>query len=196
MSETRRVVLLSGLLPMLEKVDASPSVRTGLNIGARSRACNSLRARAALRSTRVASGRRNFRPAAKPARSDRPRRTRGRASPSPWPRLGRAPRSVETRCGARLGPRQCWCRHPDSNWGPTAYKAVALPTELCRHGANSSSAVRGGTHRGARAVPTRATVRGDAAQVQSMSVACSAAAALVLRRAAQFRSPSAANSIQ
>src|SRR5687768_11147674 len=26
-----------------------------------------------------------------------------------------------------------WCRHPDSNWGPTAYKAVALPTELCRH---------------------------------------------------------------
>src|SRR5688500_6869137 len=27
-----------------------------------------------------------------------------------------------------------WCRHPDSNWGPTAYKAVALPTELCRRG--------------------------------------------------------------
>src|SRR5690606_1860798 len=25
-----------------------------------------------------------------------------------------------------------WCRHPGSNWGPTAYKAVALPTELCR----------------------------------------------------------------
>lgn len=34
-----------------------------------------------------------------------------------------------------------WCRHPDSNWGPTAYKAVALPTELCRHG-----------HRGGRTV--------------------------------------------
>ena len=31
----------------------------------------------------------------------------------------------------RCGPRR-WCRHPDSNWGPTAYKAVALPTELCR----------------------------------------------------------------
>src|SRR3982750_1451267 len=28
--------------------------------------------------------------------------------------------------------RTLWCRHPDSNWGPTAYKAVALPTELCR----------------------------------------------------------------
>jgi hypothetical protein len=28
--------------------------------------------------------------------------------------------------------RPSWCRHPDSNWGPTAYKAVALPTELCR----------------------------------------------------------------
>ena len=25
-----------------------------------------------------------------------------------------------------------WSRHPDSNRGPTAYKAVALPTELCR----------------------------------------------------------------
>lgn len=25
-----------------------------------------------------------------------------------------------------------WCRHPDSNWGPTDYKSVALPTELCR----------------------------------------------------------------
>src|SRR5207248_363485 len=25
-----------------------------------------------------------------------------------------------------------WCRHSESNGGPTAYKAVALPTELCR----------------------------------------------------------------
>src|SRR5690349_3835328 len=33
-----------------------------------------------------------------------------------------------------------WCRHPDSNWGPTAYKAVALPTELCRRGWRDSSA--------------------------------------------------------
>ncbi len=27
-----------------------------------------------------------------------------------------------------------WCRHTDSNCGPTDYKSVALPTELCRHG--------------------------------------------------------------
>ena len=26
-----------------------------------------------------------------------------------------------------------WCRHTDSNRGPTDYKSVALPTELCRH---------------------------------------------------------------
>ena len=25
-----------------------------------------------------------------------------------------------------------WCRHTDSNCGPTDYKSVALPTELCR----------------------------------------------------------------
>jgi hypothetical protein len=25
-----------------------------------------------------------------------------------------------------------WCRLPESNWRPTAYKAVALPTELNR----------------------------------------------------------------
>ena len=25
-----------------------------------------------------------------------------------------------------------WCRHTDSNRGPTDYKSVALPTELCR----------------------------------------------------------------
>src|SRR5260221_1523881 len=25
-----------------------------------------------------------------------------------------------------------WCRHSESNGGPTAYKAVALPSELCR----------------------------------------------------------------
>ena len=28
-----------------------------------------------------------------------------------------------------------WCRQSDSNRRPTAYKAVALPTELCRQGA-------------------------------------------------------------
>ena len=26
----------------------------------------------------------------------------------------------------------CWCRHQESNSGPTDYKSVALPTELCR----------------------------------------------------------------
>ena len=25
-----------------------------------------------------------------------------------------------------------WCRHQESNSGPTDYKSVALPTELCR----------------------------------------------------------------
>src|SRR5690348_491870 len=29
-------------------------------------------------------------------------------------------------------PRGHWCRQSDSNRRPTAYKAVALPTELCR----------------------------------------------------------------
>ncbi len=28
--------------------------------------------------------------------------------------------------------RFIWCRHTDSNCGPTDYKSVALPTELCR----------------------------------------------------------------
>ena len=27
-----------------------------------------------------------------------------------------------------------WCRHQESNPGPTDYKSVALPTELCRRG--------------------------------------------------------------
>ena len=32
-----------------------------------------------------------------------------------------------------------WCRHTDSNCGPTDYKSVALPTELCRQrGADST----------------------------------------------------------
>ena len=32
-----------------------------------------------------------------------------------------------------------WCRHTDSNCGPTDYKSVALPTELCRRlGVNST----------------------------------------------------------
>ena len=26
-----------------------------------------------------------------------------------------------------------WCRHQESNSGPTDYKSVALPTELYRH---------------------------------------------------------------
>ena len=41
-----------------------------------------------------------------------------------------------------------WCRHPGSNWGPTAYKAVALPTELCRrrrHSSQSTLPADGGT---------------------------------------------------
>ena len=29
--------------------------------------------------------------------------------------------------------RMKWCRHEESNPGPTDYKSVALPTELCRH---------------------------------------------------------------
>ena len=45
-----------------------------------------------------------------------------------------------------------WCRHPDSNWGPTAYKAVALPTELCRHGLGrlSRTGLAGAEKRGRR----------------------------------------------
>src|SRR3546814_10614203 len=35
-----------------------------------------------------------------------------------------------------------WCRHTGSNWGPTAYKAVALPTELCRQFAREWIAAR------------------------------------------------------
>ncbi len=29
--------------------------------------------------------------------------------------------------------RYKWCRLPESNWRPTDYKSVALPTELSRH---------------------------------------------------------------
>ncbi len=29
-----------------------------------------------------------------------------------------------------------WCRHHESNTGPTDYKSVALPDELCRHISN------------------------------------------------------------
>ncbi|CEJ48406.1 hypothetical protein XAB3213_4170019 [Xanthomonas citri pv. bilvae] len=42
-----------------------------------------------------------------------------------------------------------WCRHPDSNWGPTAYKAVALPTELCRRRQARCAPVRILAQRGA-----------------------------------------------
>src|SRR5690349_21251944 len=38
----------------------------------------------------------------------------------------------------RLG-MPIWCRQSDSNRRPTAYKAVALPTELCRHVAHCSN---------------------------------------------------------
>ena len=30
-------------------------------------------------------------------------------------------------------PPKKWCRHQESNSGPTDYKSVALPTELYRH---------------------------------------------------------------
>ena len=32
-----------------------------------------------------------------------------------------------------LGLSDKWCRLPESNWRPTDYKSVALPTELSRH---------------------------------------------------------------
>ena len=31
-----------------------------------------------------------------------------------------------------------WCRHQESNSGPSDYKSAALPTELCRHEHNYS----------------------------------------------------------
>ena len=37
---------------------------------------------------------------------------------------------------------QHWCRQSDSNRRPTAYKAVALPTELCRHWADCKAFAR------------------------------------------------------
>ena len=40
-----------------------------------------------------------------------------------------------------------WCRRPDSNRGPTAYKAVALPAELRRH-RNDPGFYRGRHHVG------------------------------------------------
>jgi hypothetical protein len=36
--------------------------------------------------------------------------------------------------GTSLARYESWCRHQDSNSGPTDYKSVALPTELYRHG--------------------------------------------------------------
>ena len=46
-----------------------------------------------------------------------------------------------------------WCRFPESNRGPTAYKAVALPAELNRHwsaevAARIGACKRGGSHGG------------------------------------------------
>src|SRR3546814_1409320 len=42
-----------------------------------------------------------------------------------------APVRVSCELGGIVGRPETgiWCRHPGSNWGPTAYKAVALPTE-------------------------------------------------------------------
>src|SRR3546814_6607052 len=75
---------------------------------------------------------------------------------------------------------------PDSNWGPTAYKAVALPTELCRResilrlGLDSSAAGRESrrlqrgqaTLRGlARAIATKRDAVGFAAFTQHQVVA-------------------------
>src|SRR3546814_2260386 len=48
-----------------------------------------------------------------------------------------------------------WCRHPGSNWGPTAYKAVALPTELCRRGGHSNSATIGSGDRKSTSLTSR-----------------------------------------
>ena len=43
------------------------------------------------------------------------------------PKTGAALKSLDGLLGTMK-----WCRLPDSNWRPTAYKAVALPTELKR----------------------------------------------------------------
>src|SRR3546814_1479662 len=55
-----------------------------------------------------------------------------------------APVRVSCELGGIVGRPETgiWCRHPGSNWGPTAYKAVALPTELCRQFAREWIAAR------------------------------------------------------
>ena len=70
-------------------------------------------------------------------RSWRPRRVSPPARRTPGPASSTSGQHFSTLCrNHSLGTHRCcvWCRHPDSNWGPTAYKAVALPTELCRRG--------------------------------------------------------------
>src|ERR1700679_816499 len=43
---------------------------------------------------------------------------------------------------------EIWCRNPDSNWGPTHYECVALPTELLRHASKRACILtRGGLGR-------------------------------------------------
>src|ERR1700677_1412790 len=43
---------------------------------------------------------------------------------------------------------EIWCRNPDSNWGPTHYECVALPTELLRHASKRAGILtRGGLGR-------------------------------------------------
>jgi hypothetical protein len=45
-----------------------------------------------------------------------------------------------SRCASKSHARRHkWCRMSDSNRRPTAYKAVALPTELIRHDLYSTS---------------------------------------------------------
>ncbi len=52
---------------------------------------------------------------------------------APFDRSGISPLSHLFQCHSfNLHHTLKWCRHTDSNCGPTDYKSVALPTELCR----------------------------------------------------------------
>ena len=59
-----------------------------------------------------------------------------RQSYSLLPLTARESHQYHTYCSARsllhISNSLRWCRHTDSNCGPTDYKSVALPTELCR----------------------------------------------------------------
>ena len=49
-------------------------------------------------------------------------------------KVGQIQESPSRRARAEDGPLLWkWCRHADSNCGPTLYESVALPPELCRH---------------------------------------------------------------